>query len=99
MRDYIFNEAAYTACDRSKKNHLFRGYCIITNAGNTRSLRKRCSSNEWDKNNVQPTEKYLFIILIELIFRISFNLRRDKITIFIDRKHLINTLQSNTLKI
>ena len=33
MRDCILNKAAYIACDGSKKDNLFRGYCVLTDAG------------------------------------------------------------------
>ena len=39
IRDCILNEAAYAACDRSKKHNLFGGYCVITDAWRSRSIR------------------------------------------------------------
>ena len=38
IRDCILNEAAYAVCDRSKKDCLFGGYCMITNAGRSKSV-------------------------------------------------------------
>ena len=45
------NEAAYAACDGSKKDNLFSGYCIITDLGRSQSIRWKCSSNKWELNN------------------------------------------------
>jgi len=38
IRDCIMNEAAYTACDRSKKDNLFGRYCVIIDLGRSQSL-------------------------------------------------------------
>ena len=45
IRDCILNHAAYAACDRSKKDELFEGYCVITDAGRSVSLRENFKSN------------------------------------------------------
>ena len=42
IRDCILDNAAYAAYDGSKKDELFRGYCMITDAGRSMSLRKSC---------------------------------------------------------
>ena len=60
IRDCILNEASYAACEGSKKNHMLGGHCVIAEAGNSRLVRKRCSLNKWDSNNVQTTEGCLF---------------------------------------
>jgi len=39
MRDCILNEVAYAACDGSKKNNLFGGYCVITDSNRNQSVR------------------------------------------------------------
>ena len=38
MRDCILNESAYAACDGSKKNNLFGGYCVMTDSNRTKSV-------------------------------------------------------------
>ena len=52
IRDCIMNEAAYAVGDRSKKDHMFGRYCVITDASYSWSVRWKCSSNKWDLNNV-----------------------------------------------
>ena len=52
IRDCILNGSAYAACDGSMKDHLFAGYCVITDAARTRSVWKTCKSNCWDLNNI-----------------------------------------------
>jgi len=39
--------------------------------------------------NVQTTEGYPFIMLLELIYKVSFKLKRGKVIIHIDRRNLI----------
>ena len=46
IRDCILNESAYAACDGSMKDHLFAGYCVITDAAKSRSVSKYCKSNQ-----------------------------------------------------
>ena len=75
IRDCILNESAYATCDGSKKDHLFGGYCIVTDAGYNQSVRWKCSSNQWNLNNVQTIEGYPLIMLLELIYKVSFKLR------------------------
>ena len=89
IRDCMLNYAAYEACDGSKKDELFGGYCVITDAGRSMSLRKMCKSNGWELNNVQTTEGYPFIMLMENMYKISYKLRRGKIVTWMDRKNLI----------
>jgi len=72
--DYILNKATYAACDGSKKDCLFSGYCVITDAGRSKSMQWKCSSNRWELNNVQTSKGYPFIILLELIYKVSFKL-------------------------
>jgi len=52
IRDCILNHSAYATCDGSNKDHLFGGYCVITDAGRTKSLRQTCKSNKWELNNI-----------------------------------------------
>ena len=39
MHDCILNEAAYAAYDGSKKDNLFRSYCVITDSERPQSVR------------------------------------------------------------
>ena len=98
MRDCILNEAAYAACDGSKKDNLFGGYCVLTDAGRSESIRQTCSSNRWELNNIQTTEGYPFVMLLELIYKVSYGLKRGKIVIYMDRKKLIKDMTSNSSK-
>jgi len=43
-------------------------------------------------NNVQTTEGYPLMMLLELIYKVSVGLRKGKVIIFIDRKHLIKEM-------
>ena len=92
IRDCIMMESAYAACDGSKKDNLFGGYCVITDAAKSMSVKWKCSSNKWEINNVQTTEEYPLMMLLELIYKVSVGLRKGKIIIFIDRKHLIKEM-------
>ena len=38
MRDCILFESAYAACDGSKKNNLFGGYCVMTDSNRNQSV-------------------------------------------------------------
>ena len=38
MRDCILLESAYAACDGSKKNNLFGGYCVMTDSNRNQSV-------------------------------------------------------------
>ena len=98
IRDCILNHAAYAACDGSSKDNLFGGYCVITDAGRSTSTRKTCKSNRWEMNNVQTTEGYPLMMLLEWISKIANNLRRGKIVVFNDRKHLINYMLQEKIK-
>ena len=98
IRDCILNHAACAACDGSKKDELFGGYCVITDAGRSVSLRKNCKSNGWEFNNVQTTEGYPFMMLIENIYKISYKLRKGKIVTWMDRKNLIRHVKGEKIK-
>ena len=98
IRDYILNEAAYAACNGSKKNNLFGGYCIITDAGRSTSIRWKCNLNQWNLNNVHTSEGYLFLMLLELIYKVSYRLKRGKIVLYMDRKSLIKEITAPPLK-
>jgi len=39
IRDCIMMESAYAACDGSKKDNLFGGYCVITDAARSMSVK------------------------------------------------------------
>ena len=67
VRDCILNEAAYATCDGSKKDSVFGGYCVITDAGRSKSVRWKFSSNRREMNNVQTSEGYPCMMLLELI--------------------------------
>ena len=98
FRDCILNHSAYAACDGSNKDHLFGGYCVITDAGRTKSLRQTCKSNKWELNNIQTTEGYPLMMLLELIYKIGYKLRRGKIIVFMDRKNLIRYILQDKTK-
>ena len=98
MRDCILNESAFAACDGSKKNNLFGRYCMLTDAGRSQSIRWKCSSNQWELNNVHTSEGYPFIMLMELIYKISYGLRRGKVVIYMDRRKLVKDMNSNCKK-
>ena len=98
MRDCILFESAYAAYDRSKKNNLFGGYCVMTDSNRNYSVRWKCSSNRWEMNNVQTSEGYPFVMLLELIYKVSFGLRRGKIVVYMDRKSLIKDMTSEVNK-
>ena len=98
IRDCMLNYVAFAACDGSMKDHLFGGYCVITDAGRSKSIRKRCKSNKWDYNNPKTTEGYLLMMLLEWIYKIGCKLRRGKITTFTDRKNLITFMTQDKIK-
>ena len=79
IRDCILNEAAYAACDGLKKLNLFGGHCVITDAGRSKSVRWKCSSNRWELNNVQTSEGYPFVMLLELTCKVSFKLKKGRL--------------------
>ena len=79
IRYFIFNEAACAACDGSKKDHLFGGYCVITDAGKSQLLRNTCKSNRLELNNVRTTEGCPFITLLDMIYKVGFRLRKGKV--------------------
>ena len=49
-------------------------------------------------NNVQTSEGYPFVMLLELIYKVSFGLRRGKIIVYMDRKSLIKDMTSEVNK-
>ena len=98
IRDCILNYSAHAACDGSKKDNLFGGHCVTTDASRSKSIKKTCKSNRWEINNVQTTEGCPLMMLLELIFKIGKNLPRGKIIIFMDRKHLIRYMLQGKIK-
>ena len=98
IRDCILNHAAYAAYDGLKKDKLFKGNCIITDTSRSVLLRKYCKINGWKFNNVQTTEGYPFVILIENIYKISYKLRKGKIVTWIDRKNFIRCVKGEKIK-
>ena len=79
IRNCILNEAACAACNGSKKDSLFGGHCAITDAGRSKSVRLKCSSNRWELNDVQTYEGYPFMMLLELIYKVSFKLKKGRL--------------------
>ena len=98
IRDCIMMESAYAACDGSKKDNLFGGYCVITDVARSKSIRWKCSSNKWELNNVQTSEGYPLMMLFELVYKVSVGLRRGKVVIYVDRKHLIKEMMMSNQK-
>ena len=45
IRDCMLNHSACAACDGSKKDNLFGGCCVITDASRSKSIKKTCKSN------------------------------------------------------
>ena len=49
-------------------------------------------------NNVQTSEGYPFVMLLEMIYKVSVGLRRGKVIIYMDRKRLIKDMISDVKK-
>ena len=47
---------------------------------------------------MQMKEGYPLMMLLELIYKVSFNLRRGKIIIFLDWKHLLREINTESTK-
>jgi len=71
---------------------------MITDASRSKSVRWKYSSNRWEMNNIQTSEGYPFMMLLELIYKVSFKLQRGKVVIFMDRKNLICGITELPLK-
>jgi len=63
---------------------LFGGYCVITDLDRSHSIHWKCSSNKWELNNTQTSEGYPFMVLLELIYKVSVGLKRGKVVVYID---------------
>ena len=49
-------------------------------------------------NNVQTSEGYSFVMLLEMIYKVSVGLRRGKVVVYMDRKSLIKDMISEVKK-
>ena len=98
MRNSILNEAACAACDDSKKNNYFSGLCVIADVGRSKSIRWKCTLNDQNLNNTKTFEGHLFLMLLELMHRINYRLRRGKVVLRMDRRCLIKDATTPPLK-
>ena len=86
---HISNKTAYAAYNGSKEEDNFGGYYVIMEENNRVKLNSKCKSNQQRLNNMSSTEGYLFLALVERIYRLYHDIKKGAIVIYMDNKKLI----------